>query len=133
MTVELEPLNIIYYEKEDGTKPAKEFIDSTDANMRAKIDTLLDMLSERGRWLRMPYSRHLDEGIHELRVNFGSNASRILYFFVFGNSAIITNGFIKKTQKTPPAELKKAKRYRRDYLNRLNNNKEKSDNNVSIL
>ncbi|MBQ7733387.1 MAG: type II toxin-antitoxin system RelE/ParE family toxin [Synergistaceae bacterium] len=129
MAVELEPLNIIYYEREDGTMPAKEFIDSTDANMHAKIDTLLDMLSERGRWLGMPYSRHLDEGIYELRVHFGSNASRILYFFVFGNSAVITNGFIKKTQKTPSAELKKAKQYRRDYLSRLHN-KEKSDNNV---
>ena len=125
--IELEPLNIIFYEKEDGTKPAKEFIDSTDEKMHAKIDILLDMLSIRGRWLRMPYSRPLDEGIHELRANFGSNASRVLYFFVFGNSAVITNGFIKKTQKTPAAELKKAKQYRRDYLNRLNN-KEKNNN-----
>ncbi|MBO6202167.1 MAG: type II toxin-antitoxin system RelE/ParE family toxin, partial [Selenomonas sp.] len=28
------------------------------------------------------------------------------------------HGFIKKTQKTPPAEIERAKRYRKDYLER---------------
>ena len=32
---------------------------------------------------------------------------------------ILTNGFVKKTQKTPKAEIERAKRYRLDYLNRL--------------
>lgn len=31
---------------------------------------------------------------------------------------ILTNGFIKKTQKTPKAEIALAKKYRKDYLNR---------------
>ena len=31
---------------------------------------------------------------------------------------VLTNGFIKKTQKTPPQEIEKAKRYRADYLSR---------------
>ena len=40
------------------------------------------------------------------------------YFFVIGQKIILTNGFIKKTQKTPKAEIALAKKYRNDYLNR---------------
>lgn len=39
-------------------------------------------------------------------------------FFMFGQKIIITNGFIKKTQKTPKREIKLAKKYRNDYLKR---------------
>ena len=54
----------------------------------------------------------------ELRISAGNNISRILYFFVIGNTAILTNGFIKKTWKTPPAEIERAKQYRKDYMRR---------------
>ncbi|MBQ9982237.1 MAG: type II toxin-antitoxin system RelE/ParE family toxin [Oscillospiraceae bacterium] len=60
----------------------------------------------------------MDDGIFELRAKIGSDISRVLYFFVIGRKIILTNGFIKKTQKTPKEEIEKAKRYRADYLNR---------------
>ena len=50
-----------------------------------------------------------------------SDISRVLYFFVIGKKAILTNGFIKKTQKTPPGEIEKAKAYRKEYLSRKEN------------
>jgi len=54
----------------------------------------------------------------ELRTIFGNNISRVLYFFMVGDTAVLTNGFIKKTQKTPPEEIDRAKRYRDDYKRR---------------
>ena len=51
-----------------------------------------------------------------------SDISRVMYFFVVGRKAILTNGFIKKTQKTPKEEIERAKRYRADYLSREENN-----------
>lgn len=30
----------------------------------------------------------------------------------------MTHGFIKKTQRTPAGEIEKAKKYRRDYIER---------------
>lgn len=90
----------------------------------------IDMLKVRGRWLRLPHSRSLENGIYELRAQIGTNAARVLYFFVTGNNAVLTNGFIKKTQKTPANELKKARQYMRDYLSRKakvnNDNKNKN-------
>ena len=39
-------------------------------------------------------------------------------FFVIGRKVILTNGFVKKTQKTPKSEIDKAKIYRKEYLER---------------
>ena len=37
---------------------------------------------------------------------------------MIGKKIILTNGFIKKTQKTPSAEIEKAEQYRKEYLSR---------------
>ena len=41
-----------------------------------------------------------------------------MYFFCVDRRIILTNGFIKKTQKTPKKEIEKAKKYRKEYLKR---------------
>ena len=67
----------------------------------------------------MPESRYLEDGIYELRAIQGNDIARCLYFFVVDNKAIVTNGFIKKTQTTPRDVIEKAKRYRMDYERRF--------------
>ena len=42
----------------------------------------------------------------------------VLYFFMEGRRIVFTNGFQKKTQKTPRKEIETAIRYRADYLKR---------------
>ena len=110
---------VIFYDKADGTEPAKDFILSLDKKMRAKMLRTISLLA--GPDLREPCSKPLGDGIFELRAKVGSDISRVLYFFIVGRRVILTNGFIKKTQKTPPAELERAKRYRADYLGREEN------------
>ena len=113
---------ILFYEKEDGTEPAKDFLLSLDKKMRTKMLRTIEMLQYNGYELREPYSKSVSEGIMELRAKVGSDISRVMYFFVVGRKAILTNGFIKKTQKTPKEEIERAKRYRADYLSREENN-----------
>lgn len=69
----------------------------------------------------MPYSEHLVDEIFEIRAKVGSDIARVLYFFVIGKKIVLTNGFIKKTQKTPKNEIELAKKYRNDFLNRGDN------------
>ena len=107
-----------YYEKENGDRPAEAFILSQDNKMQAKLFTLLTFLEEAGPALREPYSKALGDGIFEGRATQGSDISRVLYFFVVGKKVILTNGFVKKTQKTPVQEVARAKRYRADYERR---------------
>ena len=58
----------------------------------------------------------LQDGIFELRVQETGNIYRVLYFFYIGKRIILTHGFVKKTQKTPPNEIKRAKQYRENFL-----------------
>ena len=46
-----------------------------------------------------PLSKYVTDGIYELRTKQQSNIDRIFYFFVFGNKVILTNGYVKKSQK----------------------------------
>ena len=109
---------IEFYALPDGRKPVEEFLDSLPVKMRVKALDSLDLLEEYGNQLRMPYSKALSDGIFELRIRFSGDISRIFYFFCIGNKIIVTNVFIKKTQKTPSAELEKARKYRQDYERR---------------
>lgn len=117
---------IIFYEREDGTIPVQEFLDSLDVKMRAKMVRTIMMLEANGYELREPYSKSLssEKGIMELRAKVGSDISRVLYFFIIGKKAVLTNGFVKKTQKTPKSEIEKAQIYRADYLRRKGNKDE---------
>lgn len=107
-----------FYETTDGDKPAKDFLISSDNKMRAKMASMISLLQENGYNLREPYSKHLSEGIFELRAKVGSDITRVMYFFYIDRRVILTNGFVKKTKKTPLKELEKAKKYRQDYLRR---------------
>lgn len=110
---------VIFYEKENGDCPVEKFINSLDVKMRAKMIGLLELLEEKGNQLREPYSKAIDDGIFEIRCKVGNNISRILYFFYYEGKIILTNGFIKKTQKTPPEEIKLAKERRADFKERM--------------
>lgn len=109
---------VIFYEKEDGECPVEQFLSALDLKMRVKMVGLLEILEEKGNLLREPYSRHLDDGIYEIRCKVGNNITRVLYFFYYGGKIVLTNGFVKKTQKTPGAEIELAKRRRRDFIRR---------------
>lgn len=54
----------------------------------------------------------------ETRAKSGSDIARVFYFFAEGKRTIVTNGFIKKSQKLPKKEIRMAERYRSDYLSR---------------
>ena len=107
-----------FYDKENGEIPVIYFIDSLEPKMGAKVLSLIEILEEKGNQLRLPYSECLEDGIFELRCKFGSDITRTLYFFYEGANIILTNGFVKKTQKTPAQEIKLAKLRRDDYLSR---------------
>ena len=111
-------MKVVFYEKSDGTKPAEEFLDKLPPKMRSKMLQTIYVLEKFGIQIREPYSKPLGNGIFELRVKLGSDIARSLYFFVVENLAVITNGFIKKTQKTPRREIELAKKYRKDYFQR---------------
>lgn len=112
-------MEIKFYEDQTGRVPVKEFLDGLDIKMRQKMLRSIQALQDMGISLRMPLSESLEDGIFELRAKSGTNISRVMYFFIIGNRAVLTHGFIKKRQKTPRRELQRAKDIRADYFRRF--------------
>lgn len=99
------------------------FLNELSPKMQAKLIKEIALLKKNGPQLGEPYSKVLNDGIYELRCQTEGNTSRIFLLFVSGKKVIMTNGFVKKSEKTPPYELEKAICYRQDHLD--NQHKEK--------
>ena len=109
---------IVFFREDDGSKPLATFIKTLDVKMKAKVVADLHLLEEYGDRAREPLSKSLGDGIFELRSIEGNNIVRILYFFDKGRIIIATNGFVKKTQKTPKSEMELAAKRRKIYFSR---------------
>lgn len=86
-----------------------------DARIQYKqISFYIQLLQDNGTRLPDNITKHIDDGIWELRP--GNN--RVLYFFFKNNTFVLLHHFRKKTQKTPRPEIEKAKTERADFLSR---------------
>ncbi len=110
------------YEKPDDECPVLDFILSLNAKQQAKIYREIDLLEEFGNDLYFPHVRKMEgknnEPLWELRIQFASDAFRILYFMFYENHCVLLHGFKKKTEKTPPKELEIAINRMSDYMRR---------------
>jgi len=104
-----------FYENIKGECPVMEFLDGLQTKTRAKAAKWIDKLEEEGPNLPRPYADIVRGKIRELRVGFGTNECRFLYFFS-SKRIVITHGFLKKTDKIPLGEIEKAERMMRDFI-----------------
>ena len=109
---------IEYYQSDAGRSPIAEFIDSLEATAKAKVARTLDLLEEFGIELGMPYAKHLEKNLWELRVRQSRSRYRIIYFLASGQMFVLLHGFTKKTGAVPRSDIEIAERRRDDYLSR---------------
>ena len=115
-------MDIIYYENPKGKIPVKEFIDESSPKDKNRIIKTIELLQEFGNELDRPYAAPIKNGINELRIKGIDNNLRILFFYIVGNTAVLTHGFVKKTRSVPYKEIKRAEEYRKDFNNRREQN-----------
>jgi len=110
---------ITFFKTEDGKCPVEEFLDSLPGKVAKKIVWVLKLLEDL-EMIPASYFKKLPgtEEIWECRIQLGSNIYRIFCFFTGSSKMILTHGFIKKSRKTPIAEIERAEAYRREYLSR---------------
>jgi phage-related protein len=59
--------------------------------------------------LPKPYAKYLGEGLWELRLSGRDGIARVIYVTVSVKRMILLRAFVKKTQKTPPSEIRLAR------------------------
>lgn len=107
-----------YVELKDGKKPFEEFILGLPIHERVKVFETINYfveLKNNHLPIKENISKHLEDGIFEVRTTFSKRIARSIYFYQKGARVIITHGFIKKTNKTPRKEIERAKAIRSFY------------------
>ena len=103
-----------FYETRDGQCPVWEFLENLriksasnkDARIQHKQASLyIELLQQNGTRLNDNITKHLEEGIWELRP--GNN--RVFYFFYENNTFVLLHQFRKKSQKHRNMKSKKPK------------------------
>lgn len=107
-----------FYVTSAGRSPVEDFILSLDIRTRKKFYYTKNLLEKFGYKLTQPHAKYIGDEIFELRFEGAEGSVRVFYFFFNENRAILTNGFVKKTNKTPAQEKETAIQRRKDYLER---------------
>jgi phage-related protein len=111
---------VVFYTTSGGKCPIQDFLDCLPDKVFQKIAWVLKLLTELDK-IPPTYFKKLagTDNIWECRISFGANIYRLLCFLHNGSIIVLTNGFIKKSQKTPIDEIVKAEEYRNDYIRRM--------------
>jgi phage-related protein len=112
-------LEIEFYRNAAGACPVEEFLDSLAAKQAQKVLWVLRAVRELPRVPRQ-YFKKLEgtDDLWEVRAEFGRDSFRLLGFWDEDRLVILTNGFAKKSQKTPEREIALAEQRKRDHLSR---------------
>jgi len=115
---------IIIYKDENGQSELLDFLRNLKRKAKenkeakvlfSKIVAYIDCLKDNGTYIGEPFVKHLDGDIWELR----PLSNRILFAYYKDGKFILLHSFVKKTNKTPSREIKKAKRELWDYKRRF--------------
>ena len=115
---------IITYKDRAGNDEVAEYIQelnkkietSKDASIKySKIIRYIDRLRKHGIAIGEPTIKHIEgTDLYELR----PTDDRILFSYWKDNIFVLLSHFVKKTQKTPSREIKKAERNMKDFRER---------------
>lgn len=102
--MEKKKISAIFYKTESGNEPVREWLHSLTKDERKKIGEAIKT-AELGWPIGMPVCKSLKKkGLHEVRVSLSDRWARI--FFCVRNAAmILLHAIMKKSNKTPQADI----------------------------
>lgn len=106
-----------FYTRSNGHNEFMEFFESLPQKDQEKLLALISNVQEQGLLIaqKMKWIKKLETNLFELRSEYGNNTQRAIYFHAIDSRYIVTHGFSKKTQKTPPREIAHAIEIRKEY------------------
>lgn len=103
---------IVYYNEK-----VRQQIMQLPAGILADYVHLTDLIENHGVNLKMPHSRAMGEGLFELRPKGEEGIARIFYCTQVEQSIVVLHSFVKKTNATPVADLKLARKRLKEVKN----------------
>ena len=92
-------------------------VDALPADMQAKFLRIVFLISNFGlEMLHEPQIKHFQGKLWEMRLKGRNGISRALYVTAYGKRVVVLRAFVKKTQKTPPAEIDLALRRAKEIV-----------------
>ncbi len=112
-----EKFQVEFYFTGVGKMPAKEYLENASLGVKVKLAALVKYIAEHGRLFDITKFRQVDskEKIYE----FKPAGHRFFNFFYEGGKIIITNAYMKKSQKVSKKDLEKAKTMKKNYIARV--------------
>lgn len=96
-------IKALFFRSETGTEPVREWLKSLSKEERFRIGTDIKTV-EFGWPIGMPTCRPLGRGLYEVRTHLDNRVSRV-FFYVDDGKMVLLHGFIKKTDRTPKADI----------------------------
>lgn len=108
-----------FYTTVAGAAPVRDFLRELPEQAKRKVAWTLKVIQDLDR-VPTEYFKKLSgtDEIWEVRVETSGVAIRLLGFFDGNNFIILTNGFLKKTDKIPKQEIILAETRKNDYTTR---------------
>ena len=100
----------IFFRTEAGNEPLREWLKAMSREDRTAIGRTI-MTVEFGWPVGMPICRSMGDGLHEVRTSLsGNRIARVLFYVDKHQRMVLLHGMIKKSQRTPKADLDLARR-----------------------
>jgi phage-related protein len=99
-------MDVLFYRSGSGNEPVREWLKGLAKQDKKVIGE--DIKTVQYGWpIGMPVVRKLENGLWEIRSRLDRRIARVLFTVYVGNM-ILLHGFIKKSRKTPAADIKLA-------------------------
>lgn len=100
-------LFVVFFRTEAGNEPVRQWLKGMSRVDRKAVGE--DVKTAQYGWpLGMPLIKKLEAGLWEVRSHLAQGISRII-FTVADGTMVLLHGFVKKSQKIPPADLRIAR------------------------
>ena len=100
-------LRVVFYRTETGNEPVREWLKGLEREDRKAVGQ--DVKTAQYGWpLGMPLIRKLEPGLREVRSHIAQGIARVI-FTVDDGVMVLLHGLVKKSQRTPPGDLRTAR------------------------
>ncbi len=105
---------VVFYRTPAGAEVVRDWLRGLEDDDRNLIGQ--DLMRVQFRWpVGMPLCRPLGDGLWEVRSDLSSNRIARVFFCFAEGQLVALHGIIKKTQKTPQADLDLAHKRKREF------------------